>query len=460
MSKSIFASILAFSALIVVGCSGDALVEETPANGSADEQDVVSTDVDAFVLPAPSGSYAIGVTDFEYVDQSREEGFAPGTKRRLMARVWYPADQPVGAPRPYLSEQEYQFRLESAGTNISPTPVDSVHSLKDVMTHSYPDSEISNREASFPLLVFSHGGYGSVGTNTVQMEHLASNGYIVVSVTHPYLSAPILYPNGDVVRPDEPFLKKFIDATVSDPNYFDWMIEPDFGKRLEVVTKQLTTHPLVPHFLIWRDDMIAIVDVIERGNFPEHVRPVLAKADINRLGYFGMSFGAAAIIAAHSDKRAKAGISLDGGVWDATMINAEIRSPVMIMHHDGALSTAAYQLPHPVRPHSDFLLERFETFGSRPDVVRIEVAGATHSDFTDFSMQPSRIRTKTSALGLSGTINGTEIQVIMNDFVKGFFDRYVLGDEDAFPADLYERYEAAEKLNRTEIADWADSKNQ
>jgi len=221
-----------------------------------------------------------------------------------------------------------------------------------------------------------------------------------------------------------------------------------------------TTHPLVPHFLIWRDDMIAIVDVIERGNFPEHVRPVLAKADINRLGYFGMSFGAAAIIAAHSDKRAKAGISLDGGVWDATMINAEIRSPVMIMHHDGALSTAAYQLPHPVRPHSDFLLERFETFGSRPDVVRIEVAGATHSDFTDFSMQPSRIRTKTSALGLSGTINGTEIQVIMNDFVKGFFDRYVLGDEDAFPADLYERYEAAEKLNRTEIADWADSKNQ
>ena len=87
MSESIFASILAFSALIVVGCSGDALVEETPANGSADEQDVVSTDVDAFVLPAPSGSYAIGVTDFEYVDQSREEGFAPGTKRRLMARV-------------------------------------------------------------------------------------------------------------------------------------------------------------------------------------------------------------------------------------------------------------------------------------------------------------------------------------------------------------------------------------
>ena len=106
------------------------------------------------------------------------------------------------------------------------------------------------------------------------------------------------------------------------------------------------------------------------------------------------------------------------------------------------------------------MLERFETFGSRPDVVRIEVAGATHFDFTDFSMQPSRIRTKTSALGLSGTINGTEIQVIMNDFVKGFFDRYVLGDEDAFPADLYERYEAAEKLNRTEIADWADSKNQ
>src|SRR5690606_17330430 len=54
-------------------------------------------------LPVPSGPHAIGVIDFELVDVSRDETFAPGTPRRIPVRAWYPAESVSGTPRQYVS---------------------------------------------------------------------------------------------------------------------------------------------------------------------------------------------------------------------------------------------------------------------------------------------------------------------------------------------------------------------
>ena len=53
------------------------------------------------VLPVPTGSYAVGRASYDWVDESREETFAPkqggngsGAKRKkreLMVWFWYPA---------------------------------------------------------------------------------------------------------------------------------------------------------------------------------------------------------------------------------------------------------------------------------------------------------------------------------------------------------------------------------
>ena len=43
-------------------------------------------------------------------------------------------------------------------------------------------------DEKYPLLVFSHGAYGIKASNTSTYTELASHGYVVVSIDHPYHS--------------------------------------------------------------------------------------------------------------------------------------------------------------------------------------------------------------------------------------------------------------------------------
>ncbi|NRA59767.1 MAG: hypothetical protein HRU25_02420 [Psychrobium sp.] len=38
----------------------------------------------------------------------------------------------------------------------------------------------------FPVLIFNHGLYLVAEQNTILMEHLASHGYVIFSIAHPY----------------------------------------------------------------------------------------------------------------------------------------------------------------------------------------------------------------------------------------------------------------------------------
>ena len=59
-------------------------------------------------------------------------------------------------------------------------------------------------DAPLPVIFFSHGLISHLAQNTALMEHLASLGYVVVSIAHTYDAAPVLFPNGDVIaRPTQ-----------------------------------------------------------------------------------------------------------------------------------------------------------------------------------------------------------------------------------------------------------------
>ena len=199
-----------------------------------------------------------------------------------------------------------------------PAPPEHSAATRGVFSHSYTEAEVSSAHESFPLLVFSHGGWAYLGTNMAQMEHLASHGYIVVSVTHPYVSAAVLYDDGEVVTVKQDHLQKFMAVTPT-MEYLNRYISPDLSTRLQGAVDHNTNEngvmPIAPDFLVWRDDMIAAADAIANGDVPDQVKAVAEKADLDRLGYFGMSFGSAGVAAAHKDPRALAAINLDGGNW-------------------------------------------------------------------------------------------------------------------------------------------------
>lgn len=62
-------------------------------------------------------------------------------------------------------------------------------SKREVPVHFYYPETESAGDSSFPLVLFSHGAFGYYQSNTSTYMELASNGYVVVSLDHPYHSA-------------------------------------------------------------------------------------------------------------------------------------------------------------------------------------------------------------------------------------------------------------------------------
>ncbi len=133
-----------------------------------------------------------------------------------------------GSPRLRHTDRENDLIAEHF---ILPTSEEQRLATRGVVSHSYEQAEISSAEERFPLLVFSHGGRGFLGSNMVQMEHLASHGYIVVSVTHPYVSSAVVFDDGELISFDAQLQSAFLE-TAFGLDYMTQFVAPDPGARL------------------------------------------------------------------------------------------------------------------------------------------------------------------------------------------------------------------------------------
>lgn len=149
-----------------------------------------------FELPAPTGPYAIGTTAWRLTDESRQEtAVEAGGFRQVEVLAWYPAVVGRGELAPYLREGlgEVQDLAKALG---SATAFDG---LASVRTHAEVDAAPAAAVKKFPVLVFSHGYTGMASAYTALLEELASHGYVVLSVIHPYEAAAATLADGRVV---------------------------------------------------------------------------------------------------------------------------------------------------------------------------------------------------------------------------------------------------------------------
>jgi len=133
-------------------------------------------------LPEPSGNYDVGTSAFSLMDEGRDEIHTddPNDKRELFVEVWYPGELEEKITPKSLWSELYSGQRDVVKFTLN--------YLKRVKTHSYPDIPPAPDEGQFPLLLFNHGLQMFTSQSTLLMEHLASNGYIVVSIAHPYES--------------------------------------------------------------------------------------------------------------------------------------------------------------------------------------------------------------------------------------------------------------------------------
>ncbi|MCC7266915.1 MAG: hypothetical protein IT546_06200, partial [Caulobacteraceae bacterium] len=248
-------------------------------------------------LPKPGGPQPVGVRDFEVADASRPGLLAapPGTPRRLLVRVWYPAGEVKGLKRrPYFTQAEADSTARTLGKAMR-FPAYFTY-LKHVRTNSYVDAPVAGDLRQAPVVIYSHGYTSFASQNTALMEELASHGYVVFSLQHTYDASATVFPNGDVTEDDPGLLKMMREQQDPTPAMKAILAGRTPDERLE---GQLATREeglakgerIARSGVIWLADRKFLHDQLQAGAVPAEIRPILAASRLDRVGEMGMSFG-------------------------------------------------------------------------------------------------------------------------------------------------------------------------
>ena len=147
-------------------------------------------------LPKPDGKYTVGTKLFYWEDSSRDEIFTKDIidTRKIVVQIWYPAIQPSDSLYPYMDNPE--LRLNALSKQIG-VPNFLMQHVKDIKGNSYLNAKpVENKK--FPIILFSHGLGGTKTQNSINIEALVSNGYIVVAPDHTYDASVTIFENGDI----------------------------------------------------------------------------------------------------------------------------------------------------------------------------------------------------------------------------------------------------------------------
>src|SRR5918911_3426782 len=146
------------------------------------------------VLPRPSGPHLVGSVVFRWTDAQRPETFttSAGERRQVVAQAWYPTETP-GPPVRYF---EAQARLPGY---VDPYPAWFYGDFDQVDTHASASAPVSAERPTWPVLVFLPGWGAPRESYSGLCADLASHGYVVVALSHPYESAVSVLADGRVI---------------------------------------------------------------------------------------------------------------------------------------------------------------------------------------------------------------------------------------------------------------------
>lgn len=405
-------------------------------------------------LKAPSGPFPVGVIDFDLEDTGREEMFDPGSCRRIPVRAWYPAKEVSGSPRPYAKPEEMERQIIPFWTKGLGLPEEVARSF-DVPTHSYEAAAPAD-DGPFPTLIFSHGGFAYLQTNTALMEHLASHGYVVLSISHPHVSYGCIYEDGSIAKFDDTIVER-AHKLGERPGYLEQFFAEDPAVRFEthLWICQSDVHPLgYPHYEIWVEDCLHTIERVCAGALPRSADVVANLCDTDRLATFGMSFGTSTTVAAFRDSRVKATINLDGGQFATDVTDIEMPIPTLILHSDHGMMMPGKR----IALHSEFAYEKLATMGLDEKVQRFEIEGIGHPGVTDAALVPTDLKAANPAVAATiGSIDGQVMIDIMNDLSLAFFDKHLKGEGAGVSEALINQYPQVKDVDLSYIRDWASS---
>jgi len=338
-------------------------------------------------LPLPSGPEAIGTLTFDLVDNEREEiyGPAPGGPRRLRVQVWYPAE-PVEDVEPTPWSADWEVVAPAVSTLLG-YPGWFLNYTRYTSSHAGPS--LPAAPGTFPIVIYSHGwtGFRTIAVN--QIENLVSHGYVVVALDHTYSAVATRFEEGDVVP-------------------YDSAVLPD-EETVDAEAYLAASQSLMEVYVA---DLITVLNAIDQGEAGPF-GALSATADASRIGIYGHSTGGgAAVEVCLLDERCDAVLGLDPWVEpipDRT-IAASATRPALFMRSDEWRETENDAVLRGIAERSENI------------TYWVGVEGANHNDFTIAPL----LSPVTEQLGLTGTIPAGRVIPIVDRYVLGFFDVFLL----------------------------------
>jgi dienelactone hydrolase len=335
-------------------------------------------------LTQPSGPYAVGTEIYRWVDASRAETSAPdpAARRNVIVQAWYPA-----APGATGRQAPYIDGLRHLPNSVAGLPRFLMRHYDRIDTYGVLDAPLAANRPRWPVVMLL-AGYGAPRAfYTSIATGLASRGYVVLAVDHPYEAAVTELADGHIATTVERF-------TADDPDRTRFM-----EGRLQVRIA----------------DVKFLLDQLAR---PGALRPPLdGHLDLEHVAAIGQSLGGAAAAASMAeDPRIKAAANVDGTLYGG-IAGGPADRPFLLLESDHAETRHSERYEAGNRRF-------FERFGGG---YRYEIKRANHFSFTDallFLAPPGRWA---ASLAIGGSRDPGETHRATVDILAAFLQAPLLG---------------------------------
>ncbi|MFC2089338.1 alpha/beta hydrolase family protein [Bacteroidota bacterium] len=376
-----------------------------------------------FKIPHPSGEFKVGSSILFFRDTTRTDTFSPELNRfrELSVRVWYPASPGNQEKRmPYMQRDEARYlAIYLKGATFM------LNHYNLISTDSYFNAKPF--KGQFPVILYSPSG--CIVENTTLFQELASHGYIVFSICHPYWNAFHYDELGQAVQfdADNAHYKSMWEEENSSEvtkTKEDITNAKDFQSKK---TAQQLLNKYMPEEVadirLWAEDNSFLMDQIDYKTLDE--RGILDNIDTSKVGAIGFSKGGAATGQfCVTDNRCKAGINLSGFMF-GDAVEKPFSRPFMIM-----------ESVEPSCTDCDPICDVFYK-SSLDAAYMVRINDARHANFSDFSLLGGINKLQ----GNIGPINGKQFLKIQNDYVLAFFNQYLKGESSDLLNDSTRKYD-------------------
>jgi pimeloyl-ACP methyl ester carboxylesterase len=255
--------------------------------------------VNAISFLPPTGPYNTSLITAELIDHNRSDPFAPtNCSRSIMISVFNPIIPGSCSPMlvPYMDPVTAPF--EDARLTQYGLPDGLFESLT---LRTCKLNHQSHHNSNFPVIIFSPAAGTSRLFYSAMAQQVASSGYRVIMIDHPYDADIVTFPGNITVLGIE-----FLDNQIP-------LLVDTRAKDISFVLDQLS--------------QLAVTKTLFPG--------LTGGIDVSKAGVYGHSLGgAAAAQAMLFDKRLVAGINLDGSMFGNVVLKGLSR-PFMLFAHAG-----------------------------------------------------------------------------------------------------------------------------